>query len=84
MPISDLLLAGLELMLIGMGIVFGFLTALVFVLHGMSRLANMLDKTPAVGAAGPAMVRTSVESDEEDVVAAITAAVARYRADRRG
>jgi oxaloacetate decarboxylase gamma subunit len=84
MPISDLLLAGLELMLIGMGIVFGFLTALVFVLHGMSRLASLLDKTPAVGAAGPAVVRGGTAADDEDVVAAITAAVSRYRAGRRG
>jgi oxaloacetate decarboxylase gamma subunit len=84
MPIPDLILAGVELMLLGMGIVFSFLTVLVFVLNGMSRLAHRLDKTPAVGAAGPAVVRSAALADDADVVAVITAAITQYRAGRRG
>jgi oxaloacetate decarboxylase gamma subunit len=76
---SQLLLQGFELLLLGMGIVFGFLTLLVFMLRAMSGLAAKL--TPAevdlaeVQPAGPA-------SDDRQVLAAISAAVARYRASR--
>ncbi|MET0080314.1 MAG: OadG family transporter subunit, partial [Candidatus Thiodiazotropha lotti] len=39
MPIEDLLLSGVNLMLLGMGIVFTFLLVLVFTMKGMSKLA---------------------------------------------
>ena len=44
MLVSELLLEGANLMLLGMGIVFGFLIMLVFVLRGMSLLAGRLVK----------------------------------------
>lgn len=79
---SNLLLQGLELMLLGMGIVFGFLTVLVFTLRGMSLLAirlhvdqPTLPAQPAVAVAAP---------DQRQLVAVITAAVDRYRATRAG
>lgn len=76
---AKLLLQGIELMLLGMGIVFGFLTILVFTLRGMSRLADHLDTTPAPVAAAPEPIDVS---GNRQLVAVITAAVARYRASR--
>jgi oxaloacetate decarboxylase gamma subunit len=74
---SNLLIQGVELMLLGMGIVFGFLTILVFTLRGMSALADRVGEGPV-----PA---TDIEqpidvSDNRPLVAVISAAVARYRA----
>ncbi len=76
---TNLVLQGVELMLLGMGIVFGFLTALVFTLRGMSMLADRLDSTAVVQAAAAAPVDVS---DNRQLVAVISAAVARYRAQR--
>ena len=78
--VADLVLQGVELMLLGMGIVFGFLTLLVFTLRGMSLLADRLDTTEATPqpvAAAPIDV-----SDDRQLIAVISAAVARYRAQR--
>ena len=78
--VTDLVLQGVELMLLGMGIVFGFLILLVFTLRGMSLLADRLDTsevTPQSVAAAPIDV-----SDDQKLIAVISAAVARYRAQR--
>ena len=76
---GNLVIQGVELMLLGMGIVFGFLSILVFTLRGMSLLAGRLDGTPEpeVVAQFPIDV-----SDNRQLVAVISAAVARYRASR--
>ncbi len=70
---SSLLTSGLELMLVGMGTVFFFLTVLVGATTLMSRIAARI-APPAAGAR------------EEDVtpeeVAAITAAIAQHRKRR--
>lgn len=73
---AELLLQGLELLLLGMGIVFGFLTLLVFLLRGMSSLAGRLAPMtePAVELPAPAGA-----PDRQRIVAVISAAVARYR-----
>ena len=76
--VTDLLIQGSELLLLGMGIVFTFLTALVFTLRGMSLLAARLDTTPP-GKATPEAISVS---DNRQVIAVISAAVARYRASR--
>ncbi len=76
--VIDLLIQGSELMLLGMGIVFGFLTVLVFTLRGMSRLAARLDTTPP-GTATPEPISVT---DNRQLIAVISAAVARYRASR--
>ncbi len=75
---TDLILQGVELMLLGMGIVFGFLTLLVFTLRGMSLLADRLDTGEA---AGPAAAAAIDVTDDPRLVAVISAAVARHRAD---
>lgn len=80
MPFADQMLAGLNLLFLGMGTVFFFLIILVFTLRGMSALARALDgampETPA--AAGPQPAATPTDGH---LVAVISAAVARYRAN---
>lgn len=69
---SPLLSAGLELMLVGMGTVFFFLTLLVFVTRmmsqGVQRFFPQIDQ---------AVSQLRSQADEE--VAAIAAAIARHR-----
>lgn len=75
MPIADLMIAGVELMLLGMGIVFFFLIMLVFTLKGMSYLACKY-ATPEQSA----IEKSPVTSDRDrEIVAVITAAIKRYR-----
>ncbi len=75
MAVSDLLLQGVNLMLLGMGIVFTFLAVLVVALTGMSRLAASLsgpEVPPAATAGGAA-------TDDTELIAVISAAINRYR-----
>lgn len=76
---SNLLIQGIELMLLGMGIVFGFLTILVFTLRGMSMLAGRLDTAVANVSEIPQPLDVS---DDRRLIAVISAAVAKYRATR--
>ena len=80
MPIADLIYAGGQLMLLGMGIVFGFLILLVFVLKLMSRLAQLIESrdSETVGLASV----TQPAPVEPVPMAVIAAAIARYRASR--
>lgn len=76
---SDLLLQGFELMLLGMGIVFGFLTILVFTLRAMSMLAARLDTSVPQQSGMPQPIDVS---DNQPPIAVIAAAIAHYRASR--
>lgn len=80
MPITDLLTTGVELMLLGMGIVFGFLILLVFTLKLMSWLAGRF-LSPQMPAPAPAAVQPAAA--DANLIAVISAAVARYRHDRK-
>ena len=73
--VSDLLLQGVNLMFLGMGIVFTFLTILVVALNGMSRLAASIGgpEEPQAKSAG-----STGESDAE-LIAVISAAINRFR-----
>ena len=85
MTVAELMLAGAELMALGMGIVFSFLVVLVFTLRGMSRLANLLDgRQPAATATGPALPGGASPDavPDDDLVAVISAAIVQYRARR--
>jgi oxaloacetate decarboxylase gamma subunit len=77
MNTPDLLIEGLKLMVIGMGIVLTFLLLLVGVMRAMSAAAMRLAPEPglAVGDRVPA----AAEQADSELVAVITAAVARYR-----
>ena len=79
MVISDLMTAVVELMLLGMGIVFVFLTILIFTLRGMCALANWLDDSSEASSSPAAITVTDGGAADASVIAAISAAIARYR-----
>ena len=80
--VSTLMMQGVQLLLIGMGIVFSFLILLVFTMKGMSWLAFRIgghpEDTPA-----PAPSHSTDMSDDSTLIAVISAAVERYRQARR-
>ncbi len=78
---SELFNAGLELMVIGMGIVFVFLAMLVAFVSLMSFLLTaFFPENTASPNTKP--IPVSSNQEDEDVIAAISAAVHRYREER--
>ena len=71
---NELLSSGIELMLIGMGIVYGFLAMLVFVIGAMSSLVQRY--FPEMPANHPSMGQ---HLDDPGIMAAISAAIHQYR-----
>lgn len=81
----DAMLAeALELMMLGMGIVFGFLVLLVFSTTLMSLIINRYFQEPAAEVLSPALHRTPGSADIPDphILAAIEAAIAEHRKRR--
>ncbi len=78
---ENLLTQGLELMLYGMGTVIVFLTVLVIATNAMSGLiARYFPEAPAAPARPPAVRRQGGSAEaEEELVAVISAAIARHR-----
>ena len=72
---TELLLSGLKLMLIGMGIVFLFLALLVWIINVTARLVNTFQPVPDESGAS----KGGVEIDEAELIAVISAAVRRPR-----
>lgn len=72
---TEVLLSGLKLMLIGMGIVFLFLALLVWIINVTARLVNTFQPVQDASSAPKA----SVEMDEAELVAVISAALRRSR-----
>jgi oxaloacetate decarboxylase gamma subunit len=85
MPITDMLMSGVSLMLVGMGIVFSFLFLLVFTMKGMSTLAIHIAERHG-GAEAQPQHPTSADQGQAgargDLIAVISAAVAQYRMTR--
>lgn len=75
---TEMLNAGLELMFIGMGVVFLFLVALIFTTNAMSKLVLLYLQTEK----DPAKTTTITHTNDKLVVAAITAAVCSYRSKK--
>jgi oxaloacetate decarboxylase gamma subunit len=85
MPVTDMLFEGLRLMVIGMGIVFAFLLLLVAILRLMSEVASrLLPETPVEAQSAPTVnVGHAGPEQDGELLAVISAAIARYRKDRR-
>jgi oxaloacetate decarboxylase gamma subunit len=82
MPIEDLLLSGVNLMILGMGIVFVFLLMLVSTMKGMSRLSRIVSERQ--GAIETLSSQAVVSGQEQagvrgDLIAVIAAAIKQYR-----
>ena len=71
---EDLLRQGIELMLVGMGVVFSLLGLLVLAIKVMSRLAAMFPE-PVMEPAPPPFV-----GNDPELIAAITASIHAHRA----
>ncbi|MCU7796149.1 MAG: OadG family protein [Candidatus Thiodiazotropha sp. (ex Semelilucina semeliformis)] len=83
MPITDMLMSGVSLMLVGMGIVFTFLLVLVFTMKGMSKLAIFVAERHGSSEAQSHHPSTALQGQagtRGDLIAVISAAVSRYRA----
>ncbi|MGO2415430.1 MULTISPECIES: OadG family protein [Cobetia] len=80
---NDLLGEGLNLMVFGMGFVFVFLSLLVVAMMAMSRLVGRFAPEPAPAAprASKAPAAT-MEADDGELTAVMTAAIHRFRQDR--
>ncbi|PPD05363.1 MAG: sodium pump decarboxylase subunit gamma [Methylobacter sp.] len=74
---AALIADGVELMVVGMSIVFIFLAMLVLVINFVSGLIQRYLPEPTVV---PVAVRKSTGAVEQQTIAAITAAVHQYRA----
>jgi oxaloacetate decarboxylase gamma subunit len=81
MPVTDLLISGINLMVIGMGIVFTFLLILVFAMKGMSKFAMFVNERHGVQEVVSSQPLTKGQDGMRgDLVAAIAAAINSYRA----
>jgi oxaloacetate decarboxylase gamma subunit len=80
---SDMLMSGLELMVLGMGIVFVFLAVLIVAMQGMSRLAARLQPEPPPQAVRAPVHVSTGHAPNARLIAAISAAISRYRASHR-
>lgn len=80
MPLIDLLREGVNVLLLGMGSVFVFLSTLVVAMAGMSRLARRIEpQRPVSPRPYPASVSAAHPDREEEIIAVISAAIRRYR-----
>lgn len=73
---TELMSSGIELMFVGMGIVFLFLTMLVIVINVMSGLIQRYLPEESVSSINPITQNTATD---KNYIAAITAAVHQYR-----
>ncbi len=80
MPVNELIMSGLTLMFFGMGIVFGFLLMLVFVMKGMSKIVHILasEELPPTTMASPLVMPQSGHIRPQ-VISVISAAIRQYR-----
>ncbi|RVU30226.1 OadG family protein [Neptunomonas marina] len=76
---DNLLSEGLTLMVFGMGFVFVFLTLLVGITTGMSKLVTKYEPAPQPKAAKPAPAAAAQSGNNDELVAVISAAVHKYR-----
>lgn len=74
---SDLMMEGLQLMVLGMSVVFLFLGLLIIAMQGTSRAVRALEARRAAASTSPAA--TPPSEIDNALVAAISIAIQRYR-----
>ncbi|MGR9115581.1 MAG: OadG family protein [Gammaproteobacteria bacterium] len=79
---NELLMNGVELMLVGMGIVFLFLAMLIVAVNVMSALVQRFLPAPAPASTPVAMTAKTGVTDQS-IVAAISSAVHQYRSKHK-
>ncbi len=79
---GDMFNTGIELMFIGMGIVFVFLAMLVVAVTFMSWTISRFLPEATDSLAGPRPKSVKQDEDDGELIAAIGAAIHRYRKDR--
>ncbi len=79
MPVTELIREGVQLMFIGMGSVFVFLSILVLSMKAMSALAMRLEPEQQVLNKGSGGANNAPFSEKQEIIAVITAAISRYR-----
>ena len=80
---TELMSRGIELMLVGMGIVFLFLTMLVVAINIMSAVVQRLFPDAPASAAATANTMVAVGGIDKSISAAITAAVHQHRSKHK-
>lgn len=79
MQVSELLMEGVNLMFLGMGSVFLFLSILVLALSGVSRLSGRFAMDDERDSSRPPAATPRAAAESEEIVAVISAAINRYR-----
>lgn len=79
MDVSNLLVEGVQLMLLGMGSVFLFLTVLVLAMSGVSRLVISYADDSHYEPQQQQPLATPTGKESEEFIAVISAAISRYR-----
>jgi len=77
--ITDLLVKSGQLMLVGMSVVFAFLTLLIFVTKNLSQLVMKYEKPQVTTTSTPAALPATSGDIAPQTVAAISAAIHQYR-----
>ena len=80
MVVDEMLVGGLQLMLLGMGVVSFFLCVLILVVLIMSRLAKLIEgNSESERGSSPVSQSVSTERVSPQIMSVITAAIYRYR-----
>ena len=83
MAVTDLMLDGINLLLLGMGTVFVFLALLVGAMSLMSRLAARLSPEPQPVPPTAPIPQPKGAGGDDEVIAVISAAISRYRSGQK-
>ena len=83
MPVTELMMDGVHLMLLGMGTVFTFLVILVAAIVAMSRLASKLSTETRSGMPASVPPQPVGTEDDGELIAVISAAISRFRSTHK-
>jgi len=79
MRVTELMIEGVNLMFLGMGSVFLFLSILVLALGAVARLSNRFAQDDGGDVSRPPAATPRAATESEEIIAVISAAISRYR-----